>query len=64
MIALAEIQQLPLHEKLIMMETLWDGITRQEHEVNVPQWHKDILDERENLIQEGKLNSSIGKSPK
>ena len=36
------------------MEALWDGIAPQETELEVPQWHKDLLDERERLIQEGK----------
>ena len=54
MIALTDILELPLHEKLRMMEALWDGIAPQETELEVPQWHKDLLDERERLIQEGK----------
>jgi putative addiction module component (TIGR02574 family) len=54
MIALAEIRELPLHEKLRMMEALWDGISPQEAELEVPQWHKDLLDERGQLIQDGK----------
>ncbi len=56
MIALAEIQDLPLHEKLRMMEALWDGIAPQEAELEIPQWHKDLLDEREQLVQDGKAN--------
>ena len=54
MIALAEIRDLPLHEKLRMMEALWDGIAPLEADLEVPQWHKDLLDEREQLIQNGK----------
>lgn len=54
MIALAEIQDLPLHEKLRMMEALWDGIAPREAELEVPQWHKELLDEREQLVQDGK----------
>jgi len=54
MIALAEIQQLPLHEKLMIMEALWESIARDEDRLEVPQWHKDILDEREKLAQEGR----------
>lgn len=37
-----------------MMEALWDGIAPLEAELEVPQWHKDLLDEREQLIQDGK----------
>ena len=54
MIALAELKELPLNEKMRMMEALWDGISSQEEILEVPRWHKDILDEREQLIREGK----------
>ena len=54
MIALAEIRELPLHDKLRMMEVLWDGIAPSEAELEVPQWHKDLLDERGQLIHDGK----------
>lgn len=54
MIAAADLRDLPLHEKLRLMEALWDGIAPQEAELDVPQWHKDLLDERERLIGEGK----------
>ncbi len=36
------------------MEAIWDEISREEENLEVPQWHKDILDERERLIAEGK----------
>lgn len=49
-----QIQQLSLHEKLLVMEALWDDISRTEAAPDVPQWHKDVLDEREQLITEGK----------
>ena len=54
MIALAEIWNLPLHEKLQMMEVLWDGIAPLEADLEVPQWHMDLLDERGQLIHDGK----------
>ena len=54
MIAAVEIQQLSLHEKLMVMEALWDSIARAEDQLEAPQWHKDILDEREKLVQEGR----------
>ena len=54
MIALNEIRQMSLHEKLQVMEALWEDIAREEDQVEVPQWHKDLLDERETLVREGK----------
>ena len=56
MIALAEVQKLALREKLALMEALWESLAQQEDQLEVPEWHKEILDEREKLIQEGKAN--------
>ena len=54
MIALEQIHQLPLHEKLLVMEAIWDDISGEEQNLEVPQWHKEVLDERERLLAEGK----------
>jgi hypothetical protein len=45
---------MPLHEKLLVMEAIWDDISREEEKLEVPEWHKDVLDEREKLIASGK----------
>ena len=47
MSAIEQIHQMPLHEKILVMEAIWDDICREEEKLDVPQWHKDILDERE-----------------
>ena len=54
MIALEEIHQLPLREKLLVMEAIWEELSREEQNLEVPQWHKEVLDERERLLAEGK----------
>jgi len=43
-----------LEEKLRTMEALWDDLCRREENVAVPQWQKDLLDDRQRLIEEGK----------
>ena len=48
------IHQMPLPEKILLMEAIWNDICRDEDSLEVPQWHKDILDERERLLTEGK----------
>ncbi len=48
-----EIEKMTLAEKLGTMEALWEDLCRREESVPVPQWHKDLLDEREVLIEEG-----------
>ncbi len=45
-----------LEEKLCAMEALWDELCPREDAVPVPQWHKDLLDERERLITQGKAH--------
>ena len=52
MIALEQIHQLPLREKLLVMEAIWDDISGEEQNLEVPQWHKEVLDERERLLAE------------
>ena len=54
MSVIEQIHQLPLQEKLIAMEAIWDDISRVEESLEIPQWHKDLLNEREQLIADGK----------
>ncbi|HXT10690.1 MAG TPA: addiction module protein [Candidatus Angelobacter sp.] len=54
MIALEQIHEMPFREKLLVMEAIWEDISREEQRLEVPQWHKDVLDERERLVAEGK----------
>jgi len=53
MTALEQIRRMPLDEKLLVMEAIWDEISREEAILEVPQWHKDLLDEHEGLIADG-----------
>ena len=42
-----------VEEKLLMMEALWDDLYHREDELPVPQWHKELLDDRELMIEQG-----------
>ena len=53
MTALEQVRQMSLHEKLLVMEAIWDEISREEVTLEVPQWHKDLLDEREGQVAGG-----------
>jgi len=53
MIALDALHQLPLKEKLFVMEALWDDLSQTEAELPVPQWHQETLDDREAQIATG-----------
>jgi hypothetical protein len=47
------LDQMTVEEKLRAMEALWADLCRREKAVPVPQWHKDLLDERERLVEQG-----------
>jgi putative addiction module component (TIGR02574 family) len=49
-----EIEQMTLEEKLRVMEALWDNLCRNDESLPVHQWQKDLLDERERLVKDGK----------
>lgn len=51
-----QIEQMTLEEKLRAMEALWDDLCRRQSDVPMPQWHKELLDERERLLEQGKAH--------
>lgn len=48
-----QIDQMTLAEKLRAMEQLWDDLRTRAEGVPMPRWHKDLLDERQELIATG-----------
>jgi putative addiction module component (TIGR02574 family) len=52
--SVAEVRQLPLAEKLQIMEAIWDDLRAQAEQVPVPAWHKELLDERRKAVEEGR----------
>ena len=57
MIAQAEIRKLPLSEKLELLETVWSELSSDPDTIDVPQWHKDILDERQRAMEQGSMKA-------
>lgn len=49
------LDNMTLADKLEAMETLWADILRRPADRPSPEWHKNILDERQRLVAEGKL---------
>ena len=47
------IDQMTIEEKLQTMEAIWNDLCQHEGSLPVHQWQKDILDEREQLIENG-----------
>jgi putative addiction module component (TIGR02574 family) len=52
--SIAEVKQLPLAEKLQIMEAIWEDLRARAEGVPVPQWHRDLLDERRKAVAEGR----------
>lgn len=52
-IAQSEIRQLPLPEKLALLEAVWAELAADPDAVEIPQWHKDILDDRQQSMDQG-----------
>jgi hypothetical protein len=55
MIAQADIREMNLSQKLALFETLWAELSSQPEHVEIPQWHKDILDERLQASERGEV---------
>ena len=51
--SITEIRELPLNEKLQIMEALWDDLRSRAEGVPVPEWHKDLLDARRKAVKGG-----------
>jgi hypothetical protein len=47
------IDQMTIEEKLQTMELLWNDLCQHEEALPVHDWQKEILNEREHLIQKG-----------
>jgi putative addiction module component (TIGR02574 family) len=58
------IDQMTLEEKLRAMEALWDDLCRKPVSIPVPDWQKNLLDERERLVKQGKARFSSWESAK
>ena len=51
--SIAEIQQLPIEEKLRIMEALWEDLRNRFERLPVPEAHQALLNERRARVQNG-----------
>ena len=47
------LDEMSLSEKLQVMEALWDDLSRNPDALESPEWHRDVLEERERRIASG-----------
>jgi len=46
-----DIKKMSTIERLQVMEALWDSLLYEDTEIESPEWHRDILDERKGKIE-------------
>jgi putative addiction module component (TIGR02574 family) len=49
----AEIKNMPVKDRIILMEEIWDTLSYDESKIDSPAWHEEVLDERKKLIKNG-----------
>jgi putative addiction module component (TIGR02574 family) len=54
--AVLPLDQMTVEEKLKAMEAIWRSLSQHEDQVPVPDWHKQVLDERQRRIDAGKAS--------
>lgn len=54
MMSQVPIEQMTIEEKLLTMEALWQDLIHRQEVLPVYDWQKQILDERAQLMEEGK----------
>ncbi|TAN45474.1 MAG: cysteine methyltransferase [Nitrospirae bacterium] len=48
-----EIKKMSRVERLQAMESLWNSLMDEECEMESPEWHRDVLEERKRKIENG-----------
>ena len=51
MIATIPLKKMSVHDKISTMEYIWDDLCRNAGDIASPEWHKDILDDREKSLK-------------
>lgn len=47
------LEQMTVEEKIRAMEAIWDDLCRNAERIAVPEWHRDVLAEREAAVERG-----------
>ncbi len=51
--SLAEIEKMPIKERIILMEGIWNSLRKDIAKIESPEWHGEILTNRQKRINEG-----------
>ncbi len=47
------LEHMSIEEKIRAMETIWDDLCKKADSISSPSWHKDVLADREEQVQNG-----------
>ena len=50
------IESMSVAEKLLLMERLWADLSRRPADIPTPEWHGDVLAEREAAVRDGRTS--------
>jgi putative addiction module component (TIGR02574 family) len=62
--AVIPLDGMTIEEKLKALEALWDDLCRNEKQIPIAGWQKDLLDERQRQIESGEAKFSDWESAK
>ncbi len=51
MIVALPLKKMSIHDKISTMEHIWDDLCRNAGDITSPEWHKDVLDDREKSLK-------------
>ena len=52
------LESLTVEEKVRLLETVWDSLCRHTGDVQSPDWHREVLEERTRRLEDGRANVS------
>jgi hypothetical protein len=53
------LSELTLSQKLDLMEAIWDDLARDEQTLESPDWHEEVLNDREQALASGEVAVSV-----
>ena len=53
-----QIEALSVAEKVQLLESVWESLCSQPGDVQSPEWHREVLDERRRRLEDGRATIS------
>ena len=59
-----DIKNMPIQERMQLMEVLLESFSNDEETIKSPEWHKDVLEERAIMLEQGNVKMYTLAEPK